>query len=379
MYKKIIVFFIFILITGVFVFSQFSSKSRTNRKTLTSSENSNSYNTQSEIPKTSIIAKNLDTPWAIAFLPDKSMLVTERPGRVRLVTNSGKLQEKPVAEITNVKEYGEGGLLGIALHPDFSVNHYVYLYYTYSSDKNNTLNRVVRMKYENEKLKNEEIIVDKIPGAIFHDGGRIKFGSDGMLYVTTGDSQNPSFAKNINSLAGKILRVTPDGKTPSDNPFGNLVYSFGHRNPQGIAWDQNGNLWETEHGRSNPGGFDEINLIKKGKNYGWDTIQGDQTKPGLETPKKNSGSSTTWAPSGAAFIKNSLYFAGLKGETLYEGIITGEQVTDLKEHFTNDFGRIREVILGPDNMLYLTTSNQDGRGNPTDSDDLIIRVNPKKL
>lgn len=339
----------------------------------------NTQQDKKDFPISSIVAENLDTPWAIAFLPDHSMLVTERRGRVRHIGADGQLQNPPLLELRKVKEYGEGGLLGIAIHPQFPENHYVYLYYTYSGDGNDTGNRVIRMKYENNQLKNEEIIVDKIPGAIFHDGGRIKFGPDGNLYITTGDSQDPSLAKDKNSLAGKILRVTSEGKPSPGNPFGNSIYSYGHRNPQGISWDNEGNLWETEHGRSNPTGFDEVNLIESGKNYGWDTIQGDEKKDGMETPKINSGSSTTWAPSGAAFINNSLFFAGLKGETLYEATIANNKVSEIKEHLKNEFGRLREVIVGPDGMLYITTSNRDGRGNPGHRDDMIIRVNPYKL
>ncbi len=317
-----------------------------------------------EIPQTSVIAENLDTPWAIAFLPDNSMLVTERDGTV--------LHDLlPIAKINKVKEIGEGGLLGIAIHPNFSENNYVYLYYTYNNLGDDTLNRVVRMKYLNNTLINEEIIVDNIPGASNHNGGRIKFGPDGFLYIATGDAENPSQAQDTNSLAGKILRVTDEGQVS--------VFSYGHRNVQGLAWNENGDLWATEHGRSGTlSGLDELNLIESGKNYGWPEIQGDETKSGMETARKNSAT-TTWAPSGAAFIGDSLYFAGLRGQTLYEAIIQNGQVLEVKEHFKGEFGRIREVIVGPDGMLYITTSNKDGRGNPKSGDDKIIRVNPKKL
>ena len=163
------------------------------------------------------------------------MLVTERPGRVRLVDKSGQLQDTSVATLSKVKEIGEGGLLDITLDPDFSANNLVYLYYTYSGSGNNTLNRVVRMKYQDSKLTGEEILVDQIPGAANHNGGRIKFGPDENLYITTGDAEEPSQAQDKNSLAGKILRVTDEGKAATGNPFNNLVYSYGHRNPQGIA------------------------------------------------------------------------------------------------------------------------------------------------
>ena len=234
------------------------------------------------------------------------------------------------------------------------------------------------MVYKNKTLLNEEIIVDKIPGAPNHNGGRIKFGPDGFLYITTGDAQNPSQAQDKNSLAGKILRLADDGKIPDDNPFGNHVYSYGHRNPQGLTWDNQGRLWATEHGRSGIlSGLDEINLIEKGKNYGWPDIQGDEIKVQMESPKIHSGSDT-WAPGGAAFLNNSIFFGGLRGQTFYEAKINGEKL-ELKEHFKGEFGRIREVVVGSDKMLYITTSNLDGRGSPKQGDDKIIKINPSKL
>jgi len=320
------------------------------------------------------IAQNLDTPWSLVFLPDKSMLVTERVGRVRIIDAGGNLQSEPVAVIEKAKEIGEGGLLGIALHPAFSDNNSVYLYYTYSAEGENTKNRVVQMTYRDKKLSDEKIIVDNISGASNHNGGRIKFGPDGFLYITTGDAQNPSQAQDKASLAGKILRVTDQGNPAPDNPFGNLVYSYGHRNPQGITWDASGQLWETEHG---PSTKDEINRIEKGKNYGWPDITGDETKQGMETPVLNSGTNT-WAPSGTVFFRNSVFFAGLRGQALFEAKTEGGNMSP-EEHFKGEFGRIRDVILGPDNMFYIATSNQDGRGLPKDTDDRIIKLNPQKL
>lgn len=376
-----IILMVCIVIGGIWYVSKYNTKNSTFNKSKSSTQQtSKGATTPSDIAVTTVIIESLEVPWAIAFLPDNRMLVTERPGRVRIVDINGISKQALIATINvDVESDGEGGLLGIALHPNFSQNHYVYLYYTYKSQGNQTLNRVVRMKFENDKLINEEIIVDKIPGAIYHNGGRIKFGPDGYLYITTGDARNSSQAQDINLLAGKILRVTSDGKKASGNPFNNFVYSYGHRNPQGIAWNSSRQLWETEHGRSNPTGFDEVNFIQSGKNYGWEIIQGSETKAGLETPKQNSGATTTWAPSGAAFVGNSLFFAGLKGETLYEAIIQNSQVVELKEHLVGEYGRLREVIVGSDGMLYITTSNKDGRGNPGSSDDKIIRVNPQKL
>lgn len=328
----------------------------------------------------SVIAENLDTPWGIVFLPDKSILVTERQGSIRRIDAAGKLDSTPVATLANVKEIGEGGLLGITIHPQFKGNHYIYVYYTYSSSGDDTLNRVVRMKYENNKLGSEQIVVERIPGASNHNGGRIKFGPDGLLYIGTGDAQEPSQSQNTKTLGGKILRVTAEGKPAPGNPFNNEVYSYGHRNVQGLAWDNNGQLWATEHGRSGiASGYDELNRIEAGKNYGWPDFEGDKIADGMVGPKRHSGASKTWAPAGLAFVNGSFYFGGLRGQELYKAGISGTKVTDFAEYFSGGYGRIREVVIGPDGMLYISTSNKDGRGSPGSTDDRIIRVNPVKL
>jgi len=352
-----------------------------------SPDSSASSQPAADIPAETIIAEGLDTPWAIAFLPIGDILVTERKGTVNLVDKSGKIQ--PVATINNAKEIGEGGLLGITIDPKFSENNLVYLYYTYSSEGDNTMNRVVKMKYVNNQLTDEQILLDKIPGASNHNGGRIKFGPDNYLYITTGDAQEPSHAQDKTSLAGKILRiVTTNDQTLEANPFAGAVgfhgglareiHSLGHRNPQGITWDKDGNLWETEHGPS--GGqygvaHDEVNFIGAGENYGWPTIIGDKTQSGLESPFYQSGDDT-WAPGDIAAIGSDLYFSGLRGQALYK---INTQDKQLKTFLKGKYGRIREVILGPDNMLYITTSNKDGRGVPGANDDRIIRINPQKL
>ncbi|MBF8249463.1 MAG: Quinoprotein glucose dehydrogenase [Candidatus Levybacteria bacterium] len=324
------------------------------------------------VPRLSTVSANLEVPWVLVFLPDRSILFTERPGRIRIIDSTGNLNPNPVAAINDVLAQGEGGLLGITIHPDFFNNHFVYVYYTYSNINDNTLNRVVRFEFENNKLLNKKIIVDRIPGASNHNGGRIKFGPDKFLYITTGDAQEPSLAQNINSLAGKILRVTDEGKPAPGNPFNNAVFSFGHRNPQGITWDNNNILWATEHGSST---LDELNIIEKGKNYGWPTIQGNQKQNGMEISILNSGSDT-WAPSGTAYFNGSIFFAGLRGQALFEFKIKDKK---LIPHLKGEIGRIREVVVGPDNLLYITTSNRDGRGIPDATDDKIIRVNPAKL
>jgi len=318
-----------------------------------------------------IVADNLQIPWEIVFLPGGDLLVTERPGTLKRIGKEGR-----VYVIEGVEHIGEGGLLGMALHPQFSENRWIYLYLT-TNIGNGLKNRVERYRFEGDRLSEKTIVIDNIPGAAYHDGGRIAFGPDGYLYITTGDAGSSNLAQDINSLAGKILRLKDDGSIPPDNPFGNAVYSYGHRNSQGLAWDNQGWLWATEHGRSGVlSGLDELNLIEKGKNYGWPEIQGDEKNAGMETPIVQSGPDETWAPAGIAYWDDSLFFGGLRGESLYEAKILDTNKVSLKVHFRQEFGRIRAVVLGPDDYLYITTSNTDGRGDPKPNDDKIIRINP---
>ncbi len=319
----------------------------------------------------SIVAKNLNTPWSIAFLPNNDLLVTERDGKIKVI-DATTGETKITHTINEVKQEGESGLHGIAIHPNFEMNKFIYVYYTYQADGNNTLNRVVRYTYDQSRFSEDKIIVDGIPGALFHDGGRVKFGPDNLLYITTGDAQEPSLSQSITSLAGKILRVTDDGSNPKDNPFDSPIYSLGHRNPQGITWDENERLFETEHGSS---AYDELNLIEKGANYGWPTTRGDAKKEGILSPLLHS-EEDTWAPGGIAYLDDYLYFTGLRGQALYRTDLNGQ---NLKEFFKKEYGRIRDVVVGPDNYLYLAISNRDGRGLPSSDDDKIIRVNPKEL
>lgn len=321
---------------------------------------------------TTMVADKLEVPWALDFLPDHSILFTERPGRVRQITSGGVLLEKPIYIVRDVKATGEGGLLGIAIDPQFSKNHFIYLYYTYKETSGNTLNKVVRYVYANNALTDSMVIVPNIPGNLFHNGGRLKFGPDGYLYITTGDSQQPSFAQDKNKIAGKILRVSNDGKPAPGNPFKNLVYSYGHRNPQGLAWDESGNLWEAEHGSS---AKDEINKIMIGENYGWPTITGSTQKMGMMTPIINSGKNT-WAPSGLVYLNPYLYFAGLRGNALFR---YNTKNKELKEYLNGVYGRLRDVVLGPDGFLYITTSNMDGRALTHLNGDKIIRIDPNSF
>ncbi len=325
-----------------------------------------------------VITKNLYVPWSFVFLPNGDLLVTERNGNLKVLgVNSFE------TIIYGVVESGEGGLLGVALHPDFDQNNFLYLYFT-TRDGDQIKNKVVRYFFDGSSLRDETLIVGDIPGGRNHNGGRIEFGpptscesrqADCMLYITTGDAGTSSLSQDINSLAGKILRVDESGGIPEDNPFGSKIYSYGHRNPQGLTWDNFGSLWVTEHGRSGlQSGLDEINLIKKGANYGWPTIQGSERRDGMETPVLHSGSDT-WAPSGIVFLNGKLYFAGLRGQALYEvEILSSGELGLPKELFKNEYGRLRGLAVDNDGNIYVSTSNRDGRGRVLPEDDKIIKI-----
>ncbi len=319
-----------------------------------------------------VLAEGLEIPWALAFLPDGGLLVTERPGRLTRIAGG----RRNSYDVPAVRHAGEGGLMGLALHPDFSSNRWIYLCLT-ADGADGLENRVERFRFSNERLEERKVILDGIPGAVFHDGCQLAFGPDGLLYITTGDAGRGDRAQDRRSLAGKILRLTAEGDVPDGNPFGTPVYSYGHRNPQGLAWHR-GRLWSTEHGRSGlRSGFDELNLIEAGANYGWPVIEGNETRPGMTPPVRHSGPNYTWAPGGAAYWDGRIFFGGLRGEALYEVRPRERGRAELRAHFHSDFGRVREVRLGPDGMLYFTTSNRDGRGRVRGGDDTIVRVNPK--
>ncbi len=306
-----------------------------------------------------ILASNLDTPWAMDFLPDDKIIFTERGGRVSLI-DIGKVE---LVGNIEVNQESESGLLGVAIDPEFEKNNFVYFYYTHNKG-----NRISRF-YLNNELADEFILLDNIPNARFHDGGRIKFGPDGKLYATTGDATEPSSSQDVNSLAGKILRMNKDGSIPEGNPFNNYVYSFGHRNPQGIAWHpKTGELYSSEHG---PSRNDEINLIIKGENYGWPTECTDKT--GDYALPLRCYTEFTLAPSGIAFYENELYVAGLRGTQLRKINFGEDYKINSEEEFLSDLGRIREVVEH-DGYLYISTSNRDGRGIPKENDDKIIKI-----
>ena len=330
--------------------------------------------TTAPLPAVQLIASGLEVPWALDFLPDGSIILTERPGRIRIVDAEEGLLPDPLLTIAEVAPRGEGGLLGIATHPDFARNGFIYVYYTYQQD-GGLRNKVVRYTMQGSELLQPTTIVADIPGASIHNGGRVSFGPDGLLYITTGDASNAELAQDLDSLAGKILRLNPDGSIPADNPFpGSPVYSYGHRNPQGLAWDDAGRLWAVEHGSS---ATDELNLIEPGRNYGWPTIRGDESRPGMQSPVMQSGP-VTWAPSGLAFLEGSLWFGGLRSQSLFEVRMAGGTMT-LRQHLERQYGRLRAAVAGPDGYLYVTTSNRDGRGLPVAEDDQVLKIDLSQL
>jgi len=316
------------------------------------------------------IAWGLEIPWEIVFVSEREFLVTERPGRVRMVRD-GKLEVKPLAVLENVAAEGEGGLLGMALDPSYANNGFIYVYYTYRDGKD-LFNRVARFTRRGDELSDEKVIVDRIPGGKVHDGGRIKFGPDGFLYIGTGDAGRAKLAQDLNSLAGKILRVDTEDPTRSVNFYGTLVYSYGHRNVQGLAWDEARQLYATEHG---PAGHDEFNFVRPWSNHGWPKVTGDNWEPSLVGPMVQSGNDT-WAPSGAVYYKGSVFFGGLRGVAIYEVEIQNAKA-DLKVHMRDSFGRVRDVVVGPDGYFYILTSNRDGRGIISEGDDRVVRIAPR--
>ncbi|MBN7773957.1 PQQ-dependent sugar dehydrogenase [Clostridium aminobutyricum] len=329
-----------------------------------------------------VIAENLYIPWAIALSDEGRLYVTERSGAVRVIED-GILQEQPLItfQIPFVSR-GEGGLMGIALDPDFAQNHYLYVMSSYL-EGNQVYNRVIRLLEENNQAVIDRVLLDKIPAGQFHNGGRIKVGPDRKLYITTGDADVSELAQDFNSMAGKILRINLDGTIPEDNPFaGSPVYSIGFRNSQGLAWNTENMLYATDHG---PIAHDEVNHILPGANYGWPLVQGDESSAELEIQKPliQSGEDT-WAPSGIAYInqgpwQGKLLVAALRGEQLLVLSLNedGTEVEKIESVLQNEYGRLREVIQAEDGSIYLTTSNRDGRGYLNQNDDKIIRFVPK--
>jgi glucose/arabinose dehydrogenase len=314
------------------------------------------------------LVEGLEVPWGVDFLPDGDAVVTERiSGRVDRVGADGEVT--PVGTVAGAAPQGEAGLLGVAVSPDFETDRTLFLYLTTDTD-----NRVVRAELDGSRLGRTTVVLDGIPAGFIHDGGRIAFGPDGQLYVTTGETGNPELAQDPQSLAGKILRITPDGDPAPGNPDPDSpVWSLGHRNVQGLAWDDEGRLWASEFGDST---WDELNLVEKGGNYGWPEVEGAGGDPSYIDPQ------LVWpvdqaSPSGLAFADGHLWMAGLRGERLWRIAVSADgKASRPRAFFGEEYGRLRTVAVAPDGLLWLTTSNRDGRGEPTPDDDRIIRVEP---
>jgi glucose/arabinose dehydrogenase len=317
----------------------------------------------------STIATDKDIPWGLAFLPGGDGIYTERDAQTVIEITPGGAKTT-LGKIPNVSgTAGEGGLLGLELSPNFASDHWVYVYHTSPSD-----NRIIRLRYNTNKsldLGSEQVLLTGIQRNKFHNGGRLRFGPDGKLYASTGDAENGTNAQNKNSLNGKVLRINADGSIPADNPFHNAVWSYGHRNVQGLAFDAQGRLWEAELGNSN---MDELNLIQKGGNYGWPACEGTAGNcAGYLAPVR------TWpvaqaSPSGLAIVNNTLYMCALRGARLWVMHIAGNGTSTPQAYFAGQFGRMRTVEPSPDGGLWVTTSSGDKDSVANNSNDKILHI-----
>jgi glucose/arabinose dehydrogenase len=350
-------------------------------------ETSSQTNSSFKVEK---VVGGLQVPWSIVWAPDGRMIFTERVGRIRVFEN-GSLKPQPLFVVPDVEPTGESGLMSVVLHPQFATNHLLYLSYAYAGAGVRV--RVVRYREAPEGFVDRKVIIEDIPAAQFHAGCRLRFGPDGKLYITTGDATQRELAQRLDSLAGKTLRLNDDGSVPNDNPFiaqANArpeIWSYGHRNSQGMDWQPGSNLmFQTEHGPSGfdgPGGGDEVNIVERGKNYGWPLIHHKESRAGLESPLLEYTPACAPASGmfyrGSAFpqFKGNFFFGCLRGERLIRVTLDGRRVLSQEDLITK-YGRIRDVAEGPDGFLYFSTSNRDGRGTPTTDDDRILRLVPVK-
>ena len=312
-------------------------------------------------PRAREIASDLKAPWGLVPLKDGSFLINERDARKIIRLDNGS--KSVVKSIDEADPAGEGGLLGLAITKDEKT---VFAYYTASDD-----NRIVSMSWNGRELGTPKVILKGIPKGFIHNGGRMVVGPDGYLYVGTGESGTGRLSQNKHSLGGKILRIRPDGRPAPGNPFDNEVFSYGHRNVQGLAFDDAGRLWASEFGQNR---WDELNLITKGSNYGWPVVEGSGDVRGMTNPKVVWRTSEA-SPSGLAYWQNSLWMAGLRGQRLWEIPVDGTKTGDPIAHFRGDYGRLRTVQVAADGgSLLLTDSNTDGRGDPTGDDDRLFQI-----
>lgn len=334
----------------------------------------------------------LTVPWSIVFTPDGRMIFTERPGRIR-VYEKGSLRPEPLYAVQDVEAKGESGLMSLALHPEFAKNKFLYLAYAYDSS-GQTLVRIVRFRETGTALVEPKLIIENIPAEQYHAGTRLRFGTDGKLYITTGDAGKRELAQRLDSLAGKTLRLNDDGTAPTDNPFVGQqnarpeIWSYGHRNAQGLDWQPGTNLmFQTEHGPSTfdgPPGGDEVNIVERGKNYGWPAIHHTEKREGMEsplleyTPAVAPASGTFYRGKAFPQFTNNFFFGCLRGEAIIRVELDGKRVVNQEKLLLKQYGRIRDVAEGPDGALYFSTSNKDGRGTPAKDDDRIMRLVPVK-
>jgi len=346
------------------------------------------------------VATGLQTPWAMAFAADGRLFVTERPGRLRVI-ESGQLRPEPVATF-DVASAQETGLMGLALHPKFAQNGFLYVAYAYQGTRKRKGKavRIERYRESNNSLTDRKVIIQDIPAARYHAGCRIRFGPDDKLYITTGDATEGVKAQRLDTLNGKTLRLNDDGTIPGDNPFTRVagaraeIYSYGHRNAQGLDWQPGTNLmFQTEHGPtsildgidflySNRGG-DEVNIVEPGNNYGWPIIHHERERSFMETPLLEY--TPALAPAGASFyrgtalpqFRSNFFFANLRGKCLVRVVLDGRRVVSQEKLLQNTYGRIRDVIEGPDGALYFCTSNRDQYGKPGEDDDRILKIVPQ--
>lgn len=331
------------------------------------------------------LATGLTVPWAIVFLPDKSMLFSERNGKIRLFRN-GKLLSKPALLVSQIDTTRKMGLLGICIHPQFATNRYVYISYNYRY-RDTPFLRVARYRFERDSLQDPDVMIESIYASSNHTGCRLKFGPDGKLYITTGDADRPRLAQDLKSLNGKILRVNDDGSIPTDNPFVESdtarkeIWSYGHRNTQGIAFQPGtGDLYNSEHG---PTGGDEINKINKGANYGWPVIHHRDVKEGMVSPlleySPSIGPSEILFYNGAAFpsLKGAMLLASLRGESIIRISFSKPGLAAQEVLLKETYGRIRALTAGPDGALYFSTSQNDPpEGKPRPGYDMLLRLRP---
>ncbi|MFC6880776.1 MULTISPECIES: PQQ-dependent sugar dehydrogenase [Actinomadura] len=311
------------------------------------------------------LVTGLNVPWGIAFLPGGDALVTER-GTARLLRVTPQGGVTTVGTIAGVVPRGEGGLMGVAVSPDYATDKAIFVHFTAASD-----NRVVRYRYDTT-LSDATPIITGIEKGANHNGGRLAFGPDGYLYVATGEVYRRELAQDKNSMAGKILRVTKDGRPAPGNPFGSRLWTLGHRNVQGLAWDEQGRMFATEFGQDL---YDEVNRIEKGGNYGWPVVEGNGGDPRFVNPL------ITWrtseaSPSGLAYTPGSLWAAALGGRRLWQVPVTNGQVGTPVAHFQNTYGRLRAAVRAPDGSVWISTSNRESRGTPGPNDDRILVFTP---